>query len=373
MYAYYLAHELAALKVDTHVLTSTPGHATLYPRSHRDRVVVHAARGLDFHGLDLDGVINQGLALMRKNEYQVIHANHFGAAYVGLNLKAAFGTPLVVALQKSPPMAPDKTLAQRDSGWCSTKLLVNLQDSVDAWVANSHAYEKNLIAFGAPRKKVRVIYPGILIDRYRNPRVRRPGNLPSGPRLILCPSRLDSHKGLMTLVDAASRVKLPGRANGPLVRITGDEENKVTRDKRKLRRNLKAFARAKGVPLEIRPEPLEDMPRLYHAASVCVLPSTKEGLGIVLLEAMAAGVPVVASNVHGIQEVVKPAVNGLFFEPDDVDDLANQLTVALTKPRIRGKLVRGGLKTVMRSFDATHTARQHLKLYRELIRNSHQR
>ena len=85
-----------------------------------------------------------------------------------------------------------------------------------------------------------------------------------------------------------------------------------------------------------------DLPLLYAAADLFVFPSLFEGFGIPLLEAMASGTPVCASNVSSIPEVVKNA--GLLFNPGDADDIAANMLRIILDSSLRDKLIRRGLR-----------------------------
>lgn len=85
---------------------------------------------------------------------------------------------------------------------------------------------------------------------------------------------------------------------------------------------------------------------LYRRAAVVVLPSQQEAFGLTLLEAMAAGTPVVASRVGGIPEAVEDGVSGLLHRPGDAADLAEKILAVLSDPGLRSALVAGGRERV---------------------------
>lgn len=82
------------------------------------------------------------------------------------------------------------------------------------------------------------------------------------------------------------------------------------------------------------------------AADVFVLPSVFEGLGVALLEAMACGVPVVASNVGGIPDIVTDGYNGLLVGAGDVKGLAESVIKILSDETLRKRLSEGALTTI---------------------------
>jgi glycogen(starch) synthase len=101
---------------------------------------------------------------------------------------------------------------------------------------------------------------------------------------------------------------------------------------------------------------------LFQQATVFVLPSRHEPQGIVVLEAMAAGSPVVAARVGGVSEIVRDGHNGLLFEPEDTDSLAGAITKVLADEELCRQLVAAGRATAA-SHDWGHTTDAYLDVY----------
>lgn len=106
--------------------------------------------------------------------------------------------------------------------------------------------------------------------------------------------------------------------------------------------------------------------RFYHAADVAVFPSIYEPFGIVALEAMAAGCPVVATRTGGLQEIIEPHETGILVEPDHVDALAWGLRHTLAHPNWARARARNALRTVEQRYSWRRVAEQHLQLYTTL-------
>jgi len=87
--------------------------------------------------------------------------------------------------------------------------------------------------------------------------------------------------------------------------------------------------------------PNDELPSLYSGADLFVFPSLFEGFGIPLLEAMASGTPLCASNVASIPEVVRDA--GLLFDPDKVDEIQHAMALLLTDRKLRARMAKRGL------------------------------
>lgn len=103
---------------------------------------------------------------------------------------------------------------------------------------------------------------------------------------------------------------------------------------------------------------------LYNAADVLIAPSTYEGFGITVIEAMACGLPVVASNVTSLPEVVDDAA--ILVEPLDIDTIAASVERIFTQPTFRDELIQKGFKRAAQ-FNWHNTAEQIAQIYQSLL------
>ena len=110
-----------------------------------------------------------------------------------------------------------------------------------------------------------------------------------------------------------------------------------------------------------------DIPGMLAAMDVFVLPSLQEGLGVSVLEAMAAGRPIVASRVGGLPESVLQGETGFLFKPEDAGELAESLLTLLDDPEMCARFGQAGKKRVATHFSSTKMALQYEALYRELL------
>lgn len=89
-----------------------------------------------------------------------------------------------------------------------------------------------------------------------------------------------------------------------------------------------------------------DIASLLHASDIFVFPSCREGLPVALMEAMAAGVPIVASRIRGNVDLIEDSVNGFLCDPMDAADFAHKLQILLLKPDIAGAFSQNGLEKI---------------------------
>jgi glycosyltransferase involved in cell wall biosynthesis len=111
----------------------------------------------------------------------------------------------------------------------------------------------------------------------------------------------------------------------------------------------------------------KDVPEIIATFDVAVLPSFFEGMGRVLLEAMAMEKPVVASSVGGIPDLVEHGTNGLLVAPGDVNGLAEALMKTLKDKCLAENMGKAGRKMISEKFSADHMAGAIEKLYRDLL------
>lgn len=214
-----------------------------------------------------------------------------------------------------------------------------------------------------PAHKIRVIYLG-LPDGARTSSVslnlHRLGEMGIKRPCVLFVGLLKPHKNVQGLIRAYARLSQDARNRFQLV-IVGKKDRSYP-DLERLRREMSLEQRVvfTGYVSDT------DIESLYAAASLFVLPSFNEGFGLPVLEAMAHGVPVIASNRASLPEVVGTA--GLLVDPTDPEALASTMERALSDEALRRKLIDGGRERV-KLFSGRQFALQHLEVYREAIRS----
>jgi glycosyltransferase involved in cell wall biosynthesis len=202
---------------------------------------------------------------------------------------------------------------------------------------------------GLPAEKVETIHYGMdeLPGAWgENP----PDDLPHGARILLSVSRLTQQKGL----DVAIRA-LPSLPDDTVLVVLGEGPE---------REPLEALARELGVAGRVRLRGREpDVAAWLRRASTLVHPARWEGFGLAVLEAMLAGLPVVASNVSSLPELVLDGETGLLVRPDDPSALALGVARALEE---RDRLGAAGLARAHAEFSVAKMADRTAELYRSL-------
>jgi colanic acid/amylovoran biosynthesis glycosyltransferase len=202
-------------------------------------------------------------------------------------------------------------------------------------------------------EKMHVIRCGVPLDRLP------PKESGSGGPTIICVGRLSPEKGQTGLLRAFARL----RANypDPTLRLVGDGP-----DRQALERLSEELGVNDAVTFAGRlpePETLVEIAR----ADLLVLPSFMEGLPIVLMEAMALGVPVIASRVAGIPELVSDGKTGLLFAPSDWDELAQCIARLLSDKDLGATLAQNGKFKITSEFDTRKSASELGGLFKAVL------
>ncbi len=205
-----------------------------------------------------------------------------------------------------------------------------------------------------------IIPNGIDVARFSN----GPGPLPQfndGKINILYVGRLEKRKGLKYLLAAFSRIKWEFPNTRLIVVGPGnlDKESRLMLGER----NIQDVVLVGGVPYT-------DLPRYYQTADIFCAPSTgKESFGIVLLEAMAASKPVVATNIEGYSGVITHGQEGLLVPPKDEESLAQALSTLIGDSELRRQLGATG-RSEVEQFEWDRVSARIIDYYETLLSNS---
>lgn len=186
-----------------------------------------------------------------------------------------------------------------------------------------------------------------------------PSPEPGGEPVVVLASRMLWAKGVGEFVAAARRLRERGvRARFVLVGDT-DAGNPATVPEAQ----LTAWTKSGVVEWQGR---REDIPAVFAGAHIVCLPSYREGLPRVLIEAASCARAIVATDVPGCREIVEDGVNGLLVAPRDAESLADALSALLDDPTRRAQMGRRGRERVLSGFTSAQVVEQTLAIYRDL-------
>lgn len=301
------------------------------------------------------------------NNFKIIHLHYpfFGAACFVLLKKIIAGKKikLVVHYHMDPLSGGLKGIAFKFSQLFILPLIIRY---ADAAVCSSFDYLENSDAAGLFKKyrqKFSAVPFGVDLKKFKeDDEAKKEDDLGGGGKYVLFVGGLDrAHyfKGLDVLFQALAKILANNKYYLAVVG-SGDlqEYYKELAEKLGISSVVKFFDKVSD----------KDLPAFYYQADVVVLPSINKGeaFGLVLLEAMASGKPVIASNIPGVRSVFHDGVEGLLVEPGDIDDLAEKLKIILADRKLAEKMGEAGKKIVEEKYTWEKAAEMLEKIYNSL-------
>ncbi len=358
--SYHLAKSLARLGYDVAVLTS--GFRGLSPKERLDGFIVQRVpvmrRHQDHCSLpEMLTFILSGCAhaprVVREFKPDVAFAfMTIPSGPVALWLKKVKRLPYLVLLRGGdvPGFLPEQLATYHKL----TRPLIHRiwRESLKP-VANSEGL-KRLAQQSAPQMDIATIPNGIDTEKYHpslngaaRPRVR-----------LIFVGRLSVQKDLPTLIAAMSQVVQ--QTPDVELHIVGDGPERERLEQQVNQHHLTSHVTFRGWVGK------EDIVECYQHADVFVLPSRYEGMPNVVLEAMACGLPIVATNIAGSNELVEEGVNGFLIPVSDSDALSARLTALVRNETLRQRMGAASLRSA-RARDWTSVAQQYLELAQNLL------
>jgi D-inositol-3-phosphate glycosyltransferase len=292
----------------------------------------------------------QAYAALKGHRYDVIHSHYWLSGAVAQTLAAQWQTPIIHMFHTLGHLK--NQVAQRPEER-ESELRLRVETAIaaaaDRLIAASPLERQQLIElYGADPTRIEVVPCGVDLERFHpipQATARAELGLPLEQKLILFVGRIEPLKGIDTLMRAMPQVVsglLHGQGDVSLAIIGGDASDDPARMTAEMAR-LRALRSELGLEqmvtfLGARAQEL--LPLYYSAADVLVMPSHYESFGMVALEAMACGTPVIASYVGGLKYTVLHGVTGFHFPVRDERALAAELLRLLTDDALRARLGR---------------------------------
>lgn len=265
----------------------------------------------------------------------VVFANSHESAVLGSMVALTHGRPLVANFHEQEP--------ERGPLGPGRARLVYRSLPVNALIAGSHFYYRKAVDHGSPPESTHLIHHGIECDTFANDGPRTP----DGRFTIGLSGRIAPRKQQQFMVRVTAGLRAIG-LDAHLV-IAGRAHSSELSYYDRLLELIKELQLEQHVVLH-EGLGLDDMPEFYRACDVVVQPSLAEGLGLAILEAMAAGRPVVVSDTTGLREVVPNHHLGLRLPPGAEETWVQALGQLATDEEWRARLAANALSWVRREF-----------------------
>jgi glycogen synthase len=300
--------------------------------------------------------------LLREYDFDLIHAHDWLVAYAAAGLRETWQLPVVSTVHA--------TEYGRHQGWLPgpmNKLIHQVEwwltyESRRVIVCSSYMRRQVEDIFLLPHDKIDVVPNGVAVRDFavdpQDAAAARRELVGPRTRVIVFAGRLEYEKGVQTLLSALQRVRTEVGPTKLFVAGTGTYSEELRRQVKQL--GLRHHVRFTGF--------LEDheLRRLYAAADVAVAPSIYEPFGLVAVEAMACGTPVVVGDTGGLREIVSDG-HGLSFTPQDEDELADALIQVLRDPGLSASLVDRAQRRIRGRYDWDAVGRRTVGVYEQAI------
>ncbi|MCL1468257.1 glycosyltransferase family 1 protein [Argonema galeatum A003/A1] len=305
--------------------------------------------------------------------YPLVHTNYWLSAWIGLQLQKSSNIQVVHTYHS---LGAVKYQSVRTiPAIASTRLAVERQilEKAHCVVATSPQERDYLRQLVCQQGRIEVIPCGTDIDNFRVlPKNEARAKLGFKPdeQIVLYVGRFDPRKGIETMVRACAETQARKKGNLRLVIAGGsDPERADERERERIEEIVQEMGLAEQT-LFTGSVGHDLLPLYYTAADVCVIPSHYEPFGLVAIEAMACGTPVVASNVGGLKFTVVPEETGLLVPPQDTAAFAQGIDRILADELWAQKLRIQASVRVRQNFSWTGVAIQLSELYRRLLAES---
>jgi glycosyltransferase involved in cell wall biosynthesis len=341
-----------------------------------DRVLQQAIRNAGVRVVDLD-VIRRNIRLpwdllglirlarfLRRRRYTVVHTHTSKAGFVGRLAATLAGVPVIIHTVHGFAFHESSGHAARIIYSGMERLAAHWCDAI-VCVSQFHRAWALKLRIGSPAKVIAIpngLDPERAVATKSRAEVRKELGLAEEELVIFSAGRLARQKGFEYLIRAAA--VLVDRMSRPF-RIVIAGEGELLGSLQSLCRDLRVDQRVRFLGFQ------SQLGSLLSAADVVVLPSLWEGLSIALLEAMAAGKPIVTTRIGSNLEVLRNEETALLVEPGNVQALVNSILRCSADETLSNKLGHHALLAFRRDYTQERMLHQYLQLYREAIESKH--
>lgn len=278
-------------------------------------------------------------------KYDLIHTHYWLSGWVGLSLREHWGVPILAMAHTLGEVKRRVGMAEPEPP-CRIEVERLIAARADGLICASDDERRALQEYyGADPARIRVVPCGVDLVRFRGmdrEAVRRSLSL-NGEKLVLFVGRIEAAKGVDLLLSAAA--ELASEPPFQVLIVGGDGTGNGETER------LRSVALSLGLGHRVNflgPVEHDRLPLFYNAADVCVVPSYHESFGLVALEAMACGTPVVASDVGGLRETVKDGITGYLIAGRSPQPFARRITSLLADGALRSSLGRAARQEAAR-------------------------
>jgi len=320
------------------------------------------SQGIDVYYFPLKGIFSviqifRLYKIFLSNKFHILHLYGLKANLVGRIIGKLAGIKVIIGgLRSLYPF--DK--APKKLAFLLDRLTFNLSQG---YISNSKRAIEFLVSNGYNRKKFWLIYNGINVEEFNSSLnkdiIKQNYKLPLNKPIITCVANLRPVKGHNNLIKALDIVKKMAKNFVALFIGEGELKGGLRNSVKKLNLEDTILFLGRRSPKEI--------VDLLSVTDIFVLSSLREGLPTSIIEAMAAGCPVVATSVGGVSELVAEGVTGFLVNSGDVEGLASRLILLLDNSELRVKMSVAGKLRAINKFSLPRMVSEYESLYKNLF------
>jgi glycogen(starch) synthase len=365
-HVYYLAQELANLGSEVYIVTLEFPNAS-FEESYNN-VYVYRVK-VEFPSYDFltwvyafNHFFEKKVAMLNKS-FDIIHIHDWLVAPAGISLKYFLKKPLILTLH-SLEIGRVGSISNPVSSVISSIEWWSTYEAKKIITTTNFMKQEIINHFKVPENKIEIIFNGINVNGYNiqvdKNEIKRKLGIPEHCKIVLFVGRITEQKGVKYLIEASPYV-LKNNSNVRFV-IVGDgwQINEIKQRINDL--NLNWAIKLTGYVDDF------TLKQIIKSADVLVAPSIYEPFGLVALEGMANGIPVIVSNIGGFKEIVEHNVDGLHVNPFNVHEIASAILSVINNEEYAKYLVNNARNKVLK-FSWKEAAKRTLEVYKSVLEN----
>jgi len=309
-------------------------------------------------------------------QYDLIFSHYWLSGLAALRLKRKWNVPVVHMFHTLAHLKNQIARSEADKdGQYRIDGELKVLKGADKIVVATKDEKKNLaMLYGAKEKKIKVIPPGVDTAHFYPIPVDEAKEfigMPTDEKMILFVGRIEPLKGIDTLIQAIAQMRMAdvlSRCPHYLYIIGGNPETSGEDANHEMQRlqKLQAQLELHDLVMFLGKRGQDSLPYYYSAAEMVIMPSHYESFGMVALEAMACGTPVIATQVGGLQHLVKDEKTGFTVPNGDADALEEKITLLICKDKLKRKMNENSI-AYAQTFAWDSIVKKLIKLFEKMI------
>ncbi len=295
--------------------------------------------------LNFNMIARAGEIIAEQGNFDIIHAHDWLVAYAAKTLKVSFNTPMICTIHateagRNSGIRTDMQKYINDTEWMLT------YEASEVIVNSNYMKSELQRLFGLPYEKINVVPNGVNLNSfnniYRDYDFRRRFAM-DNEKIILFMGRLVYEKGIQHLISAMPKILNSYHDTKLIIAGKGGMIDELRREADSLGISQKVYFAGYLNS--------KDVQKMYKCADVSVFPSTYEPFGIVAIEAMLAGTPVVVSDIGGLNEIVEHGVTGMKSYAGNPNSLADSILALLFDHKLADEVVKNAKAKVKAEYN----------------------